>query len=332
MNTEHAQALTIDAIAQAHGRLAPYVRKTPVLDYEGPAFAPGTSVNFKFELLQVSGTFKARGAFTNVLGLSDADKANGVTCVSAGNHAVAVAYVAHKLGVRAKTVMIKTASPARVSLCKQYGAEIVFADNGQQAFEIVREIEATEKMTFVHPFSTYPTVLGTATLGYEWMRQAPGLDALILPIGGGGLAAGVASAVKLLAPDCRVYGIEPEGANVMHLSFAANGPQQIGAMSSIADSLMAPHTDAYSYQICRDNIDKLATVTEDQIRQAMLLLFSELKLAIEPSCAVATAGLLYPLREELQGKRVGVLLCGTNTDTDTYMKHLTAAVAAGKGA
>ena len=325
MTDAQNQPLTMDAIAGMHDRLASYVRETPALDYQLPQFAQGTTINFKFELLQASGTFKARGAFTNVMSLSDEQKAKGVTCVSAGNHAVAVAYVAHHMGIKAKTVMIKTASPARVELCRRYGAEIVFAEDGQQAFDIVREIESSEQMTFVHPFSTYPTVLGTATLGYEWMRQAQGLDAVVLPIGGGGLAAGVAKAVKLMAPQCRVYGVEPEGANVMALSFEADAPQKIGAMSSIADSLMAPHTDAYSFQICRDNIDTLTTVSEDQIRAAMLVLFSELKLAVEPACAVATAALLHPLREELQGKRVGLLLCGTNTDPATYIKHLGAA-------
>ncbi|MEB2398153.1 MAG: threonine/serine dehydratase [Alcaligenaceae bacterium] len=326
MNAQQAQPFTLETISQAHARLADYVRETPVMDYAGPALPDGTVANFKFELLQQSGTFKARGAFTNLLGLSDEAKARGVTCVSAGNHAVAVAYAAHRLGVKAKTVMIKTASPARVALCRQYGADIIFADDGQQAFDIVRGIEQNEKMSFIHPFSTYPTVLGTATLGYEWLRQAGELDAVILPVGGGGLAAGVSAAVKLRNPACRVYGIEPEGANVMARSFAAGAPQKMGPMSSIADSLMAPHTDAYSYQICRDNIDRLATVTEDQIRQGMLMLFSELKLAVEPACAVATAALMHPLRQELAGKRVGVLLCGTNTDPATYMKHLGAAI------
>lgn len=322
----HDSAPTLAAIAEAHQRLAALVHHTPVLEDAAPWVGPGTRVNFKFELLQRSGTFKARGAFANLLGLTEAERERGVTCVSAGNHAVAVAYAAHQLGVKAKTVMIKGASPARVSLCHQYGAEVLFADDGQQAFDLVRRIESEEGMHFVHPFSTYPTVLGTATLGYEWMQQAPGLDAVIIPIGGGGLASGVSAAVKLLAPQCQVYGVEPEGANVMARSFAAGEPQKMGAMSSIADSLMAPHTDAYSLQICRDNIDQLVTVTDAQIRQAMLHLFGQLKLAVEPAGAVATAALMHPLRETLQGKRVGVLLCGTNTDPATFMRHLNAAV------
>lgn len=319
---EVSSSLSLENIARMHGELTAYVRETPAADYELPEFAEGTQLNLKFELLQKSGTFKARGAFTNVLHLSDEQKARGVTCLSAGNHAVAVAYAASKLGLKAKTVMIKTASVARVELCRRYGADVVFADDGQQAFEMVREIEAAEKMTFIHPFSTFPTVLGTATLGYEWMQQAGGLDAVVLPIGGGGLAAGVATAVKLMAPHCQIYGVEPESANVMALSFAANAPQKIGAMHTIADSLMAPHTDPYSFEICQKHIDELTTVSEDEIRAAMLLLFSELKLAVEPACAVATAAVLYPLRETLQGKRVGILLCGTNTDPATYIQHL----------
>src|SRR5690606_40416777 len=119
--------------------------------------------------------------------------------------------------------------------------------------EMYRRNEADEQMTFLNPFSTYPTILGAATLGYEWAQQAGDLDAVILPIGGGGLAAGVAAAMKLHNPACRVYGIEPEGANVMAQSFAADGPQKMGAMSSIADSLMAPHTDAYRYPIRRSS-------------------------------------------------------------------------------
>jgi threonine dehydratase len=316
---------TLDAIRELAGALKPYVYVTPTLDKDALSTLPDARINFKFELLQASGTFKTRGAFSNLLALGPEQRKAGVTCVSAGNHAVAVAYAAMKLGISAKVVMIKTASPFRVGLCHQYGAEVVMADNGAAAFECVHQIEKEEGRFFVHPFNGYRTVLGTATLGYEWATQAPKLDAVIVPIGGGGLMAGVATAFKLVQPECKVYGVEPEGADAMAQSFRADGPIKMGAMQGIADSLMAPHTEAYSYTLCRRNVDELVTVSDDQIRCAMVNLFEELKLSPEPACAAATAGLLGPLREKLKGQRVGVLLCGTNTDLGTLTKHLDAA-------
>lgn len=323
--TSPADALPVpnlSAIIDLHRDLQDWIRTTPVVMKSDFDPVPGTNIAFKFELLQASGTFKARGAFSNLLALDDAQRKAGVTCVSAGNHAVAVAYAAMRLGIPAKVVMIKTASPARVALCKNYGAEVILAEDGASAFETVRQIERDEGRFFVHPFNGYRTVLGTATLGYEWLQQAGKLDAVIVPIGGGGLMAGVSTAIKLIAPSCRVIGVEPEGANAMHRSFAENGPIKMGPMQSIADSLMAPHTEQYSYELCRQNVDQLVTISDDELRAAMRLLFDQLKLATEPACAAATAALTGTLKEELAGKRVGVLLCGTNTDPATFARHM----------
>ena len=311
----------LDAIAALRGALRPYIYETPVFTRPG-AVDGGSTWQFKFECLQASGTFKARGAFSNILALSPAERARGVTGVSAGNHAVAVAYAAMRLGVSAKVVMLATANPARVALCREYGAEILIEPDGAQAFARVQQIERDEGRFFVHPFNGYRTVLGTATLGAEWAAQSGGLDAVVLPIGGGGLAAGVATAFKLAMPGVIVYGAEPVGAASMAQSFATNGPVKMGAMQSIADSLMAPHTEAYSYGLCRENIDHLTTVDDGMIRGAMRWLFENLKLAIEPSCAVATAAAMGPLKAELAGKRVGVLLCGSNTDLATFNGHM----------
>jgi threonine dehydratase len=316
---------TLDAIRELGAALQPYTYVTPVQDRRELADLVNPRVNFKFELLQASGTFKARGAFSNLMALSAAQKQAGVTCVSAGNHAVAVAYAAQKLGIGAKVVMISTASPFRVALCRRFGADVVMVDDIASAFDTVRAIEQGEGRFFVHPFNGYRTVLGTATLGEEWSRQAGPLDAVIVPVGGGGLIAGVSCAMKLAQPGCRVYGVEPEGADAMGQSFAAGHTLKMGPMKGIADSLMAPHTEAYSYEVCRRNVDKLVTVSDDQMRAAMVVLFEELKLAPEPACAAATAALLGPLRAELEGKRVGVLLCGTNTDLATLTRHLEAA-------
>ncbi|KDC63918.1 threonine/serine dehydratase [Bordetella bronchiseptica] len=310
------------AIAYLHAQLQRWVRATPILEKTDFEPVAGMAVCFKFELLQASGTFKARGAFSHLLALDDAQRQAGATCVSAGNHAVAVAYAAMRLGLSAKVVMIKTASPARVALCRQYGAEVVLADDGPQAFETVRRIENEEGRYFVHPFNGYRTVLGTATLGHEWLQQAGELDAVIVPVGGGGLISGVATAIKLAAPQCQVIGVEPEGADAMHRSFAAGGPIRMGPMHSIADSLMAPHTEQYTYDLCRRHVDRLVKVDGHALRAAMRLLFDQLKLATEPACAAATAALAGPLRNDLAGRRVGVLLCGTNTDPATFARHL----------
>ena len=313
---------TLDAIATQHFAPTPWVFRTPV--FERPDFPSleGTAINFKFELLQASGTFKARGAFTNLLALDAAQRSVGVTCVSGGNHAAAVAYAAMRLGVSAKVVVFRTTTPTRIDLCKQYRAEVVVAETPAEAFDIVRRIETEEGRFFIHPFNGYRTVLGTATLGYEWATQTPDLDAVIVPIGGGGLAAGVSTALRLANPRVHVYGVEPEGADAMSKSFAANHTIKMGPMHSIADSLMAPHTEQYSYELCRRHIDRLVTVSDDALRAAMLKLFTQLKIAVEPACAAATAALLGPLRETLQGKRVGVLLCGSNTDPATFASHI----------
>lgn len=313
---------TLDEIAAQHFALTPWVMRTPVFERADLPSLDNTHVNFKFELLQASGSFKARGAFTNLLALGEDRKSVGVTCVSAGNHAAAVAYAAMRLGTSAKVVMFDTASPARGALCRHYRAEVVMASSPAEAFEIVRRIEAEEGRFFVHPFNGYHTILGTATLGYEWATQTPDLDAVIVPIGGGGLAAGTSTALRLANPRVHVYGVEPEGADAMSRSFAANHPVRMGAMHTIADSLMAPHTEEYSYELCRRHVDRIVTVSDDALRAAMLYLFAHLKVAVEPACAAATAALLGPLRESLQGRRVGVLLSGTNIDSTALAAHL----------
>lgn len=322
---------TLDDIATQHFALTPWVVRTPVFERHDFPSLEDTIVNFKFELLQAGGSFKARGAFTNMLALDSSQRSAGVTCVSGGNHAVAVAYAAMRLGIGAKVVLFHSANPARVALCRRYKAEIVMAGSPAEAFETVRQVEAEEGRYYVHPFNGYRTVLGTATLGYEWATQTPDLDAVIVPIGGGGLAAGVATALRLANPRVHVYGVEPEGADVMSRSFAANHTVKMSHVESIADSLMAPFTEQYSYELCRRHVDRIVTVSDDALRAAMLLLFNQLKLAVEPACAAATAALVGPLRETVQGKRVGVLLCGTNIDPASFVVHIGRAVA-GAGA
>lgn len=317
---------TLQAIADAHARLSGLTLETPVHHWRGPDIAaatgPDTEVLLKLELFQYTGSFKARGALANILNLSAEERRRGVTAVSAGNHAIAVAYAARSIGTTAKVVMMKTANPFRVERCRGFGAEVLLAEDVHGAFETVRRIEKDEGRSFIHPFESELTILGTATLGYEWARQTPGLEAVILPIGGGGLAAGAACAIKQLQPGCRVFGVEPAGADNMHRSFAAGVPQSVDRVVTIADSLAPPFSLPYSFSLCRRYVDELVKIDDDAMRRAMHLLFREMKLAVEPAGAAATAALCGPLRERLSGRRVGAIVCGSNIDVATFARLL----------
>jgi threonine dehydratase len=316
--------LALQEIHEAAAKLAGRVVRTPVHQLQGAdvdeALGGGTQLHLKLELLQLTGTFKARGALLNVLGLSAEAHSRGVTAISAGNHAVAVAFAAAAAGVSAKVVMIATANPLRVALCRSYGAEIVFAPDAHAGFAAVERIAAEEGRTFVHPFEGRTTALGTATLGLELCEQVPGLEAVIVPIGGGGLCAGVASAVKLLAPGCEIIGVEPFGADSMYRSFAAGEPRSIEKVATIADSLGAPYALPISFELCRRNVDELVRVSDDELRAAMRFLLRNAKLAVEPAGAAATAALLGPVRERVRGKRVAAIVCGANIDETTFAK------------
>lgn len=313
---------TADEIRAARERLGERVRRTPVWRWRGreiDELVPrGTEVYLKLELFQYAGSFKPRGALLNMLALSPAALERGVTAVSAGNHAMAVGFAARQLGTTAKVVMPKSANPARVAGCRAYGAEVVLVDDVHAAFAEVERIEKEEGRAFIHPFEGYETCLGTATVGLELMEDLPALDAVIVPIGGGGLAAGVATAVKALSPGTAVYGVEPEGADSMHRSFAAGEPRSIEKVTTIADSLGAPYALPYSFALCRRSLDALALVTDDALRRSMALLAREMKLMVEPAGAAATAALLGPLRDELAGKKVGLIVCGANIDPGTF--------------
>ncbi len=316
----------VSEIEAARERLGDMVRETPVWEWRGgtieKALGGSTHVFLKLELFQYAGSFKPRGALTNMLNLSSEELARGVTTVSAGNHAMATGYAAAVLGTTAKVVMPRSANPARVAACRNYGAEVVLVGDVHLAFEEVRRIEEEEGRAFVHPFEGLHTALGTATLGLELCRQVPDLDAVVVPIGGGGLCAGVSAAVKQLAPRCQVFGVEPEGADTMHRSFAAGKPQSIEQVRTIADSLGAPHCAPYTFGLCRRFVDELTLVDDASLCRAMAILFQEMKLAVEPAGAASTAALLGPLRERLRAKRIGLIVCGANTDLESFAQQI----------
>jgi threonine dehydratase len=313
---------SIEEIRSARLRLGERIVETPVWHWRGreleQVVGKQTETWLKLELFQYTGTFKVRVALTVMLHQPAAALAHGVTAVSAGNHAVAVSYAAQLLGTTAKVVMPKTANPARVAICRDYGAEVVLTEDVQEAFQRVEQIQAKEGRFFVHPFEGPLTVLGDATVGLEFATQVADLDAVIIPIGGGGLCAGIATAMKQLQPKCRIYGVEPTGADSMRRSLAAGSPQRIERVQTIADSLGAPMALPYSFSLCQHFLDDIVLVSDEEMRQAMALLFRGMKLAVEPAGAAATAALCGPLRQRLEGQRVGVIVCGTNIDVATY--------------
>lgn len=312
----------LERIRTARRQLDDLVRETPVWRWQAleleAILGAETTVFLKLELFQHTGSFKPRGALTMMLDLDPATLQQGVTAVSAGNHAIAVAFAARLLGTTAKVVMPKTSNPFRVARCRAYGAEVELAADVQQAFARAQQVQEEEGRIFVHPYEGPLTALGTATVGLEFATQAPGLDAVIIPIGGGGLCAGMACAFKQLQPACQVIGVEPVGADTMHRSFQAGAPQAIDRVRTIADSLGAPYALPYSFEMCRTFVDELVLIDDPAMQRAMGLLYNSMKLAVEPAGAAATAALCGPLRARLRGKRVGVIVCGANIDLATF--------------
>ena len=324
---------TVEAIRANRARLGDLVITTPVRllsdDALEAAVGASTRVWLKEELFQRTGSFKPRGALSVMLDLDAEALRRGVTGVSAGNHAISLGYSARRLGTTAKVVMPKNANPFRVQVCRELGAEIELVENVHEAFARVREIEANEGRTFVHPFEGPKTALGTASVGMEFIDQvreaSEELDAVIVAAGGGGLTGGVACAVKQMSPKTAVYVVEPEGADSLSRSFKAGSPQSIEAVRTIADSLGAPRCEPYSFELNRRFADEVVLVSDDQIRDAMRLLFRAAKLVVEPAGAAALAALMYPLRSRLEGRTIGLVVCGANIDPETYAKQITQA-------
>jgi len=316
----------VDAIRANRARLGELVVTTPVRmlvdDAVKAAIGNDTQLWLKEELFQRTGSFKPRGALSVMLDLDDGALRKGVTALSAGNHAISLGYCARILGTTAKVVMPRTANPFRLQVCRELGVEIDFVDSIAEGFPRVKEIQEKEGRTFVHPYEGPKTALGTATIGMEFIDQTRDagvtLDAVIVAAGGGGLTGGVACAVKQMSPSTAVYVIEPEGADTMYRSFKTGTPQSIDKVRTIADSLGSPRCEPYSFEMNRQFVDEVLLVNDDQIRDAMRLLFRSAKLVTEPAGATALAGLMYPLRSRLEGKTVGIVVCGGNIDAATF--------------
>ncbi|MEZ5669009.1 MAG: pyridoxal-phosphate dependent enzyme [Alphaproteobacteria bacterium] len=314
--------LPLEAIRQARQRVMPHLIETPLVPWYGGGLpwllGAGTRVSVKLELMQRTGSFKPRGAL-NVMMLLDAEaRARGVTAVSAGNHAIAVAYAARQLGTTAKVAMPRKASQYRVAQCLGYGAEVSLAEDIAGAFTEGMRLRDEEGRALIHPFEGPHTVAGTGIIGLEIAEQAPDVDAVIVPIGGGGLIAGIAAALKQVKPGIAVYGVEPAGARGMSDSLAAGAPAAKVHVDTIADSLGAPLHTQGTFDLVRAYVDDVVVVDDQAMIDAMDLSFRDLKLAVEPAGASALAALLGPLKAELAGRHVVVLACGSNIDPQSY--------------
>jgi threonine dehydratase len=317
---------SIEQIKTQARNLQGRIVNTPVHRWSGIAkdqiLAPDIDLHFKLELFQHTGTFKLRGALSIIDQLNHDKLSRGVVAATGGNHGIAVAHAAKSVGTTAKIVVPKTINSFRRRMLECYGAEIIDIDSITEVFSRMKQIAEREGRSIVHPFDHPAITLGTGTLGLEVISQVPDVDVVIVPIGGGGLASGVACAVKQAKPNCLVFGVEPELANSMRLSLDAGRPVSVpGGPKSIADSLGAPHSEAYSFSICQQFLDDVVLVNDQQLSESMLVLCEHLKLAVEPAGAAATAALLGPLKQRCIGKRVCVIISGSNIDLKTFSRQ-----------
>jgi threonine dehydratase len=307
--------ISLADIEAAQGRIAPYVRRTPVLTGEVLDQASGGRLHFKCENLQAIGAFKARGASNAVFQLSDADAARGVATHSSGNHGSAVAYAARLRGIPAYIVMPEGVARPKAAQVERLGGVITYCAPTIAAREAAAAavIEQTGAR-LIHPYDDLAVMAGQGTAALELIEDAGALDMVMTPVGGGGLISGVSTAVKARLPDARVIGAEPAGADDAARSFAAGRLIPLERADTIADGLrgsLSPATFAH----IRRGVDEIVTVSEPAIVAAMRALWEALKVVVEPSAAVPYAAILEG-KLDVRGKRVGIVLTGGNVDLD----------------
>jgi threonine dehydratase len=267
----------------------------------------------KAELFQRIGAFKPRGAFNRVHALSADERARGVIAISAGNHAQALALAARDQGVDALVLMPADASPAKVAAARGYGATIdLESPDSMHALERMRAISAEKGRVIVHPYDDALVIAGQGTVGLEVLEDAPDVDTVIVPIGGGGLISGIATAVKAIAPKARVIGVEPELSASMRIALDAGHPVAAVPGPTIADALRAPVAGEIPYAICSRLLDDVVLVSDDEIRTGMRFLYERAKLACEPGAAVGVAALLAARIDVSGSAGVALVISGGN--------------------
>jgi threonine dehydratase len=301
-------------IREALGRISGTVHRTPVFGSRSLAALSGVArFDLKCESFQKTGSFKARGALNKLSNLSDAERTRGVVTVSAGNHAQALAWAAQQTGVRCTVVMPATAVTSKVEASRGYGADVILHGTSMDAFTRAHELADSQGFVFIHPFDDDYIIGGTGTVGLELLEQTTP-DVVVVPIGGGGLIAGIAVAIKESRPTTRVIGVEPQGATVMRQSLDAGRALQVTPEPTIADGLSAPMAGERNFAIVQRYVDDVVLVSDDEIKHAMRMLLSRCKLLAEGAGAAATAALLAR-RIPLNGnEQVVAVLSGGNVD------------------
>ncbi len=304
--------LTLDNIYRASNVLREVVRKTDMV--YAPKLKPGVDLYLKTENLQLTGSFKVRGAYYKMSKLTEEEKAHGVVACSAGNHAQGVALAAQKSGIKATICLPDGAPISKIEATKSYGADVCLVEGVyDDAYQKALSLRDERGYTFIHPFNDEDVIAGQGTIALEIEDQLPSLDAVIVPIGGGGLISGVAFAMKAINPSVKVYGVQAAGAPSMFNSVRDGKIEELSGVSTIADGIAVKKPGDLTYEICSKYVDGIVTVTEDEIAAAILALMEQHKLVTEGAGAVAVAAAMFG-KLDIEGKRVVCLLSGGNID------------------
>ena len=305
--------LTLDKVYRARHVLKEVIRETEVI--KAPKINPEANVYLKTENLQITGSFKVRGAYYMISQLSDEEKSRGVIACSAGNHAQGVALAAAKNGIKSIICLPDGAPISKVEATKGYGAEVklvegVYDDAYQEALRLRDEMG----YTFIHPFDNENVIAGQGTIGLELIDQLPELDAVVVPVGGGGLISGVAFALKSLKPSIKVYGVQAAGAPSMVNSLHENKILCLDSVSTIADGIKVKEPGEHTFEYCKQFVDDVVTVTDDEVSSAILALIEQHKLIAEGAGAVSVAAVMFNKIPDIKGKNVVCVVSGGNID------------------
>ncbi|MFL6195657.1 MAG: pyridoxal-phosphate dependent enzyme [Thermoanaerobaculia bacterium] len=315
-----ALSVTFEDVLAARERIRSHVHRTPVMTSRTLDARVGARVFFKCETFQRVGAFKARGAFSRMTLLSPGERSRGVLAFSSGNHAQAVALAARELGIRATIVMPKDAPALKIVATRGYGAEVVLYDRlgGESREEIARKLVEESGAVLVPPFDDDAVIAGQGTLALELLEEVPDLDVIVTPCSGGGLLSGVSIAAKGLRPEVRVWGVEPEAGDDMKRSVEAGKVVEVPLPATIADALQTTRPAERTLAIVRALAEGILTASDLEIRRAMALLASRMKIVVEPGGAIAFAALLHGKVPETAGRKVGIVLSGGNVDPDHF--------------